>query len=104
MTSYVKETLQKFQRPTPTKPYHSHHQWTAPIYRSTAPELAHPSDDYPSLNIYEAINFQHALRKFLYYARTFDTTMLVTLNSIAAEQLEKSRKIEKSDVPYQLCI
>ena len=83
VTGYMKEVLQKFHHPTPTRPYHSLHQWTVPNYVSTAPQLAHPIDDSPALNTYEDRNVQQVEGTFLYYACTVDPTMLVTLKPIA---------------------
>ena len=53
MPGYVKDALQKFQHHTPTRPQHSPHQWTAPQYGYTAPQLEHPKDDSPELNTEE---------------------------------------------------
>ena len=50
MPGYVKYALQKFQHPTPIRPHHSPHKWTAPKYGSTVTQMARPEDDSPELN------------------------------------------------------
>ena len=47
---YVKDALQKFQHPNSTRPQNSLHQWKAPKYGYTVPQLAHPTYHYPILN------------------------------------------------------
>ena len=86
MPGYVKDSLHKFQNPTPTRPQHSPHKWTAPQYRSTAPQMVHPTDNYLVLNPDEANNVQQIVGTILYYGRAVDLTMLVALNTIAAEK------------------
>ena len=86
MPGYVKEALQKFQHPTPIQPQHSPHQWNTPNYGSTAPQLAHQAPESPKPAPPETNTVQQVVGTFLYYARAFDPTMLVALNSIAAEQ------------------
>ena len=82
MPGYVKDTLHKFQHPTPTIPQHPPHQWTAPHYGSTEPQLAHPEDDSPELNTEEAKKVQQVVGTFLYYTRAVDPTIIVALNTI----------------------
>ena len=86
MPGYVKDALHKFQDPTPTRPQHSPHQWTAPKYVSTAPQLAHPEDDSPALNPEEASKVQQVVGTLLYYAHVLDPSVLVSLNTIASQQ------------------
>ena len=98
MPGYMKDALHKFQHPTPTIPQHLLHQWKAPNYGYTAPQLAHPTNNSLELNPDESINAQQVVGKFLYYARTVDPTMLVTLNSIAAEQSKNHQVIAEKVV------
>ena len=72
--------------PPPTRPHHSPHQWKAPNYISTAPHLVHTEEDSPALNTDEANTVQQVIGGLLYYARAVDPTMLVALNTIAAQQ------------------
>ena len=52
------------------------------------PQLAHPTDNSPSLKPDEAINVYQLLGIVLYYVCAVDLEMLVTLNTIAAKQLK----------------
>ena len=58
---YVKDELQKFQHPTPTRPQQSPHQWTSQNQGSTANQLVQLTDGYPALDPYKARNFQQVL-------------------------------------------
>ena len=75
-----------FQHPTPSQTQNSPHQWNPPNYGSTAPQLAHQAPESPKLSPPEANTVQQVVGTFLYYAYTVDPTMLVAVNSIAAEQ------------------
>ena len=72
------------------------HQWKAPDYGSTVPKLAHPTDNSPELKPDEAINVQQLLGNILYYACAVDPEMLVTGNTIAAEQLKMTQETAKN--------
>ena len=98
MPGYVKNALHKFQHSTPTRPQHSPHQWTAPKYGPTAPQLAHPEDDYQALNPEEANTVQQVFGTFLYYASVVGPTMLVVLNTIAAQQPKSTQETENKMV------
>ena len=97
MPSYVKYALHKFQHPSPTRPHHSPHQWISSNYGSTAPQLVHPTDDYPELNPYKSRNSQQVVGIFLYPSHAVDAILLVTMNTISAEQSkitqEKAKKV-----------
>ena len=95
MPGYVKDALLEFQHPTPTIPHHSLHQWTAPHYGSTAPQMLHPIYDSPALNIDEANNVQQVVGTLFYYAHAVDPTVLVSLNIIAAEQSKSTQETAK---------
>ena len=88
MSGYVKDSLQKFQHTTQNRSQHSPHQWMAPNYVSTSPQIVHPTDNYPALNPDEANNFHKLVGTFLYYECAVSPTMLVAMNTIAAEQLK----------------
>ena len=87
---YVKDALHKFQHPAPTRPQHTPHQWAAPKYGSTDPQMAHSTDDSPALNPYEANTVHQVVGAFLYHARAVDPTILVALNKIAAQQYKST--------------
>ena len=54
MQGFMKYTLHKLQHPTPTRPQHSPHQWTAQKYGYTLLQVAQPKDDSLALNTEEA--------------------------------------------------
>ena len=60
--------------------------------------MAHPTDDSSALNTDEARNSQQVVGKVLYYERAVDPTMLVTLNTIAAEQSKGTQETSKTVV------
>ena len=93
---YVKYTLHKFQHPTPTMPQHSPHQWTEPKYGSTATQLTHSIYNSPALNKDEASNVEEVVGTFFYYACAVDPEILVTLNTIAAEQYKITQEKGKN--------
>ena len=74
--------------PTPMEP---------PNYGSTAPQLSHQAPESLKLSLPESNTVKQAVGNFLYYARTVDTTMLVALNSITAEQ---ANSIESTAKPF----
>ena len=86
MLEYVKEALDKFQHPTPSRPQHSSHQWNPSHYGSTSPQLAHQAPESPKLSTPEANTVQQVVGTFMYYERAFHPTILVALNRISAEQ------------------
>ena len=84
MPVYVKEALQKFQHPTPSRTQHPPHQWNPPECGSTAPQLTHQAPESTKLAPLEANTVQKVVGNFLYYARAVDLTIIVALNTIAA--------------------
>ena len=60
----------------------------APKYRFIAPQMAHPTDDYPAPNPYKTNTVQKVVGTLLYYARAVDPIILVALNTIAAKKIE----------------
>ena len=84
MPWYVKEALQKLQHPAPSLPHHSPHQLNPPNYGSTAPQMSHQAPEFTKLVLPKSNTVQQVVGNFLYYARAFDPTMPVALNSISA--------------------
>ena len=64
MLGYVQYALHKIQHPTQTRPQNSPHQWTEPSNGYTAPQLAHPKENFQELNPYETINVQQFVGTF----------------------------------------
>ena len=57
--------------------------------------MVQPTDDYPALNVYEAINVQQSVGNVLYYAREVDPKIPVTLKTIADEQSKNTQETAK---------
>jgi hypothetical protein len=85
MPGYVTAALHKYQHPTPTTPQHAPHKWVQPKY-GQATQSAHPIDESNPLTTTAIKQVQQIVGTLLYYARAVDSTMLVALNTIAAEQ------------------
>ena len=62
---YVKDTLHKLQQPTLTRPQHSPHHWTSSNHGFIVPQMAHPIENSPALNLDEAKNFQKVVETSL---------------------------------------
>jgi hypothetical protein len=95
MPGYIKATLHKFQHPTPPRPQHAPHEWTEPIYgkhQQMAP-LPDATDKLPPERIQR---IQKIVGTLLYYARAVDSTQLVALGTIAAQQANGTIKTEKA--------
>jgi hypothetical protein len=86
MPGYVEAALHRFQHPEPSRPQHAPHEWIPPTYGSTTPQAARPLDDSPILPSEDIKRIQKVVGTLLYYARAIDSTMLVALNDISAEQ------------------
>ena len=93
MPGYVKDALHKSHHPTPTRPQKSPHQWMAPKYGSTAPQLAHPEDDSPELNPTNSNTVQQFVGKFLYYAHAVYHTIISSLNTMKAQKSKSTQEI-----------
>ena len=98
MPGYMKDALQKFRHPAPTRPQHLPHQLTTPNYGYTEPHLEHPTYNSPELNIDESKNFQLVLGMFFYHSQAFDPTNIFTLNTISAERSKITQDTAKKVV------
>ena len=96
MPGYVINALIRFQHPVPYRPEYSPHQWTAPAFGSTQPQMATPIDSTEPLPAAGITLVQQVVGTFLFYARAVDNTMLVALGSFAA-QLPRTRQKQSRD-------
>jgi hypothetical protein len=97
MPGYVKKNLQRFQHIAPSTPQNSPHPYTTPVYSSKAPQMAE-TDDSPKLDKDQITHLQQIIGVFLYYARAIDSTILVTLSNLAAQQTQASElTLQKAD-------
>ena len=85
MPGYVQAALHKFQHPHPSRPQHAPHKWAIPQY-GKHPQLSVQISDAPKVSSSEIKRIQQIVGTLLYYARAVDSTMLMALNAIAAQQ------------------
>ena len=85
MPGYVDKALIRFNHPRPSKPQHQPHPHL-PIVYGAKKQTSQPEDTSPKLNKEQTKFVQEVTGVFLYYARAVDSTMLVALSAIAAEQ------------------
>jgi hypothetical protein len=85
MPNYVAQALQRFTHPLPPKPQDSPHAWTRPVYGAHT-QLTAPLDDTAPLSPEDRKRLQEVIGTLLYYSRAIDSTMLVTLGTLAAAQ------------------
>ena len=85
MPKFVKNTLIKLQHSPPTKPQHSPHMHTSPIYGQQQKNTP-PTDTSPYLDATETRHIQRIVDSFLYYARVVDPTILPGMNKLGLSQ------------------
>jgi hypothetical protein len=85
MTEYVTKALLRFNHPNPTRPQHSPHAWTKPIY-GTHTQMSPDPDTTSPLSPALIKRLQQIIGVFPYYAQAVDSTMLVALGTLAASQ------------------
>ena len=90
MPGYVPKALLTLRHPAPSKPQHSPHCWTAPIYGQKL-QLAN-TDLSPLLDKAGIQRVQQIAGLFLYYSRGCDPTIIVALNEISNQQAAPTEK------------
>ena len=85
MPGYVEAALQQFGHPMPTKQQDSPYPYTPPKYGQKV-QYAAQADGAPLLDKDGKRFIQQVCRKFLYYGRAVDNTILVAISAIAAQQ------------------
>eukprot|EP00957_Ditylum_brightwellii_P206705 15349580-Ditylum_brightwellii.AAC.1 len=85
MLGYIEAALRKFQHVPSKQPQHAPHKAETPTYHRR-PQLAPAPDLSPPLSSKQKNRVQQVLGTLLFYARAVDPTMLVAINSIAAQQ------------------
>jgi hypothetical protein len=89
MPNYVKKNLERFHH-IAFKTQNSPHPYTAPTY-STKQQMAE-TDDSPKLSKEQITLLQQIIGVYLFYARAIDSTMIVTLSDLAAQQTQASEQ------------
>jgi hypothetical protein len=85
MPGYIAKALKRFNHPAITRLQHSPHAWTAPDYGAKT-QLTEPEDTSAPLDVTGLSRIKEVVGTLLYYARAIDSTMLVTLGSLATAQ------------------
>jgi hypothetical protein len=97
MPDYIPDALKRFNRERPKKKQDSPHPHM-PINYGAKTQYAKEEVEEPELGKDDKLFIQQVLGTFLYYARALDSTMLVALSSIAADQARPTRStLEKVD-------
>ena len=95
MPGYCSEALHRFQH-VQRKKQDQPHPHTLPTYGRTI-QYAKEEDNLPKVGDEEKLYIQQVTRTFLYYARAVDSTMLVTLSAITAQQSDPTQEtLEKT--------
>jgi hypothetical protein len=98
MPGYVEKALVRFNHKRPTKPQNQPHPHQ-PIDYGAKKQTSSPEDDSPKLDKKARKKFvQEVTGVFLFYARAVDSTMLVALSAIAAEQGTPTEKYTTKSV------
>jgi hypothetical protein len=91
MPGYVRAALLRFQHPAPTRRQDAPHSWNQPTYGAKV-QYADDPDDGPPLSAQSSTHVQKIVGVFLYYGMAIDSTMLVSLGSIATTQANATQK------------
>ena len=94
MPGYIARALQRFMHPTPPRPEHAPHNWTAPTYG--ARQQFATMDTSPAVDSRDTKRIQEVLGTLLYYARAVDCTMIPAIGSIATQQANATKATMKA--------
>jgi hypothetical protein len=95
MPGYIEKALQRFAHPLPPRPQHSPHAWTRPNYGAKT-QYTDPVDDSAPMDSSEKTRLQEVIGTLLYYARAIDSSMLVSLGTLAAAQTKGTAETTKA--------
>jgi hypothetical protein len=95
MPDYVSKALTRFNHPPPSRPQNAPHSWTKPQYGAKT-QLTPLPDQSPALNPKEVELLQQIIGVFLYYGRAIDSTLLVALGTLAANQTKATTNTMKA--------
>jgi hypothetical protein len=91
MPGYVKKALLRFNWPNPKKPQHQPYPHL-PIQYGAKTQTSEPEDTSPRLDREKTKFIQEVTGVFLFYARAVDSTILVSLSALAAEQAAPTKR------------
>jgi hypothetical protein len=99
MPGYVQSALEEFEHVAPIKPEHQPHRHNPPQH-GTKLQLTEPIDNSPPLGKHKILRLQQITGKFLYYSRTVDPTMNVTLSTLALQQIKATGQTKKDSIKF----
>ena len=85
MPGYILVALHKYQHPTPKRPKHAPHNWTAPAYGSRV-QYTKTEPYLPTLDPVGTQRVESIAGTLLYYSRAVGLTILPDLNEISMQQ------------------
>jgi hypothetical protein len=94
MLDYVPEALARFQHKPPRTPQHQPYPHIKPTYGATA-QYTKDVDTTPLLDKEGKKYIQEVIATFLYYARCVNSTMLMTLGSLATQHAYPTTNTKK---------
>jgi hypothetical protein len=95
MPGYINKALNRFQHKTFGRSQHSPHAWTKPQYGSH-PQLTPTPDNTDLLPPSTIMRIQEVVGALLFYVRAIDSTMLVSLSTIASQQFKGTQATAKA--------
>jgi hypothetical protein len=90
MPGYVARALTKFAHPTPDKPQHAPHEWTAPICGRKTAQQPTPDPIEPILDTKGTTRIQSVSGTFLYYSN-INYCIKPALNEISGQQAKPTK-------------
>ena len=99
MLGYSSEALQRFRHDGTDNKQDQPHQHSIPTYGATI-QYAKKADDSTKLNKQDKLFIQQVTGTFLYYARAVDSTMLVALSTIAAQQSDPTEETMRRTLKF----
>lgn len=94
MPGYITQVLQKYKHPQTKSPQYSPHPCSTPQY-GTKVQTPLPLDQTPLVSSQEVTRIQKIIGSLLFYARVVDSTLLVTLSSLAHQQAQATENTIK---------
>jgi hypothetical protein len=95
MPGYVAAALHKYQHTLPTRAQYAPYRWNAPNYGAKQ-QLTTPTDETAPLDAQGITRMQQVTGTLLFYARAVDSTILVALGTISAQQSDGTEAIAEA--------
>ena len=93
MPNYIPAALHKYNHPAPMRPQHAPSPWTRPNYGAKQ-QMAPPPANSPRLGPMGIKRVQQITGTLLFYSRAVNSTLLVAIGSISAQQSKATQQTE----------